>query len=76
MNTANQIEQSFTSREKEIASLLVKGYNNYQIADLLFLSHHTVKSHRASLMSKLHAKNALHLGYLLYNLSVEKSRVI
>jgi len=66
-----RIKQVFTSREKEIASLLIEGYNNYQIADLLFLSHHTVKSHRASLMSKLKARNALHLGYLLHNLSFE-----
>jgi len=68
---ASHIENNFTSREKEIASLLIEGYNNYQIADLLFLSHHTIKSHRANLMLKLKAKNALHLGYLLHDLEEE-----
>ena len=42
-----------SSREIEVMSLVVKGYINKEIADLLNLSLPTIVSHRKNLMSKL-----------------------
>ncbi|SFO65879.1 helix-turn-helix transcriptional regulator [Halolactibacillus alkaliphilus] len=41
-------------REWEVLQLLVKGYNNVQIADELFLSDKTVKNYVSSILHKLH----------------------
>jgi DNA-binding NarL/FixJ family response regulator len=46
-----------STREKEILRLLIGGSNNKQIADQLFLSELTIKTHRKNLMSKLGAHN-------------------
>ena len=42
-----------SSREKEIVICVVKGMTNKQIADNLFLSAHTVMTHRRNIASKL-----------------------
>ena len=42
-----------SNREKEIIRLIVEGLTNNQIADKLFLSTHTVGTHRKNIMSKL-----------------------
>jgi two-component system, NarL family, response regulator NreC len=42
-----------TRREIEVLRLIVQGYTNRQIADVLTLSVRTVESHRANLMGKL-----------------------
>ncbi|MCK5237058.1 MAG: response regulator transcription factor [Deltaproteobacteria bacterium] len=44
---------SLTSREKEILKLLALGVKNEDIANKLFISSHTVKSHRTNIMKKL-----------------------
>ncbi|ASZ09816.1 response regulator transcription factor [Chitinophaga pendula] len=41
-----------TRREKEILQLVGKGYTTAQIAEKLFISSHTVESHRKNLMEK------------------------
>lgn len=41
-----------TRREKEILSLIAEGSTSQQIADKLFISPHTVDSHRKNLMEK------------------------
>ena len=46
-----------SEREKEILSLICEEYSNHEIADKLFLSPHTVDSHRANLLMKAGAKN-------------------
>ncbi len=43
---------AITRREKEILSLIAEGYTSLQIADKLFISAHTVDSHRKNLMEK------------------------
>lgn len=45
----------FTSREKEILELIVKGMSNNEIADELFISSSTVKFHVSNILSKLGA---------------------
>lgn len=50
-----------TRREKEVLHWLNEGYSNSQIAEKLFLSHHTVDSHRKHLMQKLNTNNVQQL---------------
>jgi len=42
-----------SDREKEILALLVDGLSKKQIADNIFLSHHTVDSHIRNIYAKL-----------------------
>jgi DNA-binding NarL/FixJ family response regulator len=49
---------NITEREIEIIKLLAEGYSNKQIADLLFLSTHTINTHRKNIMAKLGVNNA------------------
>jgi DNA-binding NarL/FixJ family response regulator len=46
-----------TDREIEILRLIGREYSSQEIADKLFISFHTVESHRANLMSKAGVKN-------------------
>lgn len=48
-----------TSREVEILKQVMTGASNMQIADNLFLSEHTVKSHLYNVFKKLKVKNRL-----------------
>jgi DNA-binding NarL/FixJ family response regulator len=45
-------------REKEVLALIVKEFTTQEIAERLFISLKTVESHRASLLSKLNARNS------------------
>ena len=51
-----QIELS--PRESEILELIILEYTTAEIAEKLFVSHETVKSHRQNLLHKLKARNA------------------
>lgn len=46
-----------SSRELEVISLIAEGYTNSQIAEKLFLSSHTVTTHRKNIMQKIGVKN-------------------
>lgn len=46
-----------TSREKEVLLLIAEGHTNPQIAEKLFISHHTVDSHRKNLLTKFEVNN-------------------
>lgn len=50
-----------TPRENEIAVLVCDGLSNSQIADRLFLSEKTVKTHMSSILAKLGVKNRVRL---------------
>jgi DNA-binding CsgD family transcriptional regulator len=49
---------SLTPREKEIIQLVSQGYSSKDIAAKLFISKHTVESHRKHILHKLKVKNA------------------
>ena len=49
--------QDFTKRELEILLLISECKKNYEIAHKLFISHHTVESHKAHLKNKLKLNN-------------------
>ncbi len=53
-----------SERESEIIILIAEGYTNVQIAEQLFLSNHTVGTHRKNIMSKLGVKNTA--GIVMY----------
>lgn len=46
-------ELGLSEREREILDLISQGFSNQEIADNLYISIHTVKSHTANLYSKL-----------------------
>jgi DNA-binding NarL/FixJ family response regulator len=50
-----------TNREKEVLSLIAGGKSNKEIADMLYISVHTVERHRANLMEKLNFKKTADL---------------
>ena len=52
-----EIDPHLSSRELEILKLIVAEYTTQEIADKLFISQHTVNSHRKNLLSKLGLKN-------------------
>lgn len=50
-----------TQRENEILKLIVEGNSTQKIADILFLSYHTINSHRKSICKKLKVKSPTEL---------------
>lgn len=46
-----------TRREKEVLSLIAQGFTTSQIAEKLFVSSHTVESHRKNLLEKFNTKS-------------------
>lgn len=57
--TTSQAYANLTKREKEIMRLLGHGASNVQIADELFVSENTVKTHLHNIFKKINAKNRL-----------------
>lgn len=55
---------TISERELEIIGLIAEGYTNQQIAEKLFLSSHTVNTHRKNIMAKLGVNNTA--GIVLY----------
>lgn len=54
-------EVKISKREKEILSLICRGFSNNEIAEELFISPKTVDNHRTNLLSKTNTKNAANL---------------
>ena len=69
-------QQTLSTREKEIVVCVVKGMTNREIADRLFLSTHTVITHRRNIARKLqvHSASALTV-YAIVNKLVELSDI-
>ena len=65
LNVDNQVENAsnnggdLTSRQTEILLLVCLGKRNDEIADKLFISKHTVKTHLYNIFKKLHVPNRL-----------------
>ncbi|NHN33619.1 response regulator [Paenibacillus agricola] len=47
---------TLSDREKEVVSLVAKGYSNKEVAEQLVISVKTVESHKSNVMEKLHLK--------------------
>ncbi len=50
-------EEPLTEREVEVLSLVAQGFANQEIADQLFVSERTVRTHVSNILSKLHLAN-------------------
>ena len=50
-----------TNRENEVLQLMVKGLNTPQIAEMMFLSYHTVENHKRNLRIKTNTKTSAEL---------------
>lgn len=53
---------ALTEREKEVLTLLCKGYSSTKIAEMLFISFRTVEGHRKHLLEKTGTSNAVGLA--------------
>jgi DNA-binding NarL/FixJ family response regulator len=60
---------SLSERESEIIKLIAEGYTNGRIAEKLFISDHTVTTHRKNIMKKLGVRNTA--GIVLYAVKTE-----
>ncbi|HTG56774.1 MAG TPA: LuxR C-terminal-related transcriptional regulator [Niabella sp.] len=64
----SQGSPGFTARELEVAKLLALGLETNEIADRLYLSPHTVQTHRKKMMQKAKARNVIQLvNYFLHH---------
>jgi DNA-binding NarL/FixJ family response regulator len=61
-----QPSESLTVREEEVLARVAHGRTNAEIADELFISLSTTKTHLASLMTKLDARNRVELAMWAY----------
>lgn len=52
---------SLSLREIEVLGLIMQGHSNAEIAERLFISYETVKSHRKNILSKTGARNVASL---------------
>lgn len=58
--------ESLTDREEEVLLLVARGRSNQEIADELFISPHTAKTHVNRIMSKLYAHDRAQLVIAAY----------
>ena len=52
------VDVSLTDREKDVLILIAQEFTTSEIGEKLFISHHTVESHRKNLISKLGVRSA------------------
>ena len=50
---AGALHDDLTRREREVLNLIVKGYSNQEIADALYITLKTVKTHVSNILAKL-----------------------
>ena len=48
-----ELHEELTARERDVLQLIAKGYENQRIADELFISLKTVKTHVSNILAKL-----------------------
>jgi DNA-binding NarL/FixJ family response regulator len=61
-----QSAEPLTGREEEVLARLARGHTNGEIAEALFITLSTVKTHIASLMAKIGARNRVEAAHWAY----------
>ena len=61
---------SLTDRELEVLATIAKGMSNAEIAEQLFMSHATAKTHVSHLLTKLNARDRAQLVMLAYEAGI------
>ena len=61
---------SFSKRELDILTCIKKGLPNKEIADMLTISEHTVKSHRKNILKKSNGLNMIEIIQLMNNKNI------
>jgi DNA-binding NarL/FixJ family response regulator len=59
-----------TSREREVLAAVARGQSNHEIAEVLFLSYSTVKTHVSHLLTKLGARDRAQLVIRAYQAGI------
>jgi DNA-binding NarL/FixJ family response regulator len=59
-----------TEREHEVLALVARGWSNAEIADELYISLYTAKTHVSRILTKLHARDRAQLVMLAYEAGV------
>lgn len=58
------MKKDLTEREQEVLQYVMQGLTNKEIADILMITHHTVKAHVAAILRKLGVRNRLDAAML------------
>src|SRR5688572_22550370 len=66
----NVLLEQLTKRESEILGLVIRGFSNRVISDVLNISVETVKSHRKKIVSKVGVHKVTDLMNILYDIFV------
>jgi DNA-binding NarL/FixJ family response regulator len=56
--------KQLTNREREVFQLIAEGHSTRDIAEMLFVSASTIKTHRAKIMEKLGVNSAVQLAHV------------
>ncbi|MFB6950448.1 response regulator [Streptomyces niveus] len=66
--------ERLTDRERQVMALAAQGMNNDEIADQLFLSPLTIRTHIHRAMTKLHARDRAQLVFIAYQTGLVSAR--
>lgn len=68
MSNRSENFKPLSSREKEVAILIAKGYKNYEIAEKLYISRRRIVDIIISIKNKWQVKTRVEIGIICYHL--------
>lgn len=72
-DTVEHLHDRLTSRENEVVQLISKGYTNQDIADELFITLKTVKTHVSNILSKLEVEDRTQVAIYAFRHDIVKN---